>query len=405
MEPAATEYQPHPLVRNKVKEMLLSSPAFLSLPRDKQMEVANATVRVADYIVQAGGATRDTPMAVAMAGNPPPPGQPPATPPPTLTQEGVQDFGNLVKTVDFPKFVSGLIEGVFTSIVGSSIKQMQAYAELVKNVAKSVDEYMKDNVSENNARDYLADRYPDYLQVDISGEKPQLKPKEGADDQNMPDFFKDLGLTQPVTSLDEDTAEQTLVPAARQRIAMDRQQLLATMVLMGINRLVVTDGQIQASVTFHVDTEQTRHRTGTRTSDFNYTYNRTQDSGYDASYDGSYKSDNYNADYKDAWYSHDSTNTTANFKVSTVQTTDNTDSIKMHADLTGKVNVHFKSDYFPLDKVANNMQMDMIRQKSQAAAAQGAQPAQPGAAPPAAPPPAAPPPAAPPPATPAPAGH
>ena len=28
---------------------------------------------------------------------------------------------------------------------------------------------MKDNVTENNARDYLAERYPGHLQVDIAG--------------------------------------------------------------------------------------------------------------------------------------------------------------------------------------------------------------------------------------------
>jgi len=38
---------------------------------------------------------------------------------------------------------AGLPDGVFNSIVTSSIKQMEAYAELVKNVSKSVDQYMK----------------------------------------------------------------------------------------------------------------------------------------------------------------------------------------------------------------------------------------------------------------------
>ena len=110
------------------------------------------------------------------------------------------------------------------------------------------------------ARDYLADKYPEHLQVDISGDKPQLKPKEGYDENNMPDFFSDLGLKAPVTSLDEDNVEQQLVPAARQRIAMDRQQLLATMVMMGVNRLVVTNGTIEASCMFNLDTTDARHR-------------------------------------------------------------------------------------------------------------------------------------------------
>ena len=41
-----------------------------------------------------------------------------------------------------------------------------------------------------------------------------------------------------------DQIEAQLVPAAKRRLAAGRQQLLSTMVLMGINRIVVTDGSI-----------------------------------------------------------------------------------------------------------------------------------------------------------------
>ena len=37
-----------------------------------------------------------------------------------------------------------------------------------------------------------------------------------------------------------------LVAAARRRMAFQRQQVLMTRVLMGINRIVVTDGKIRA---------------------------------------------------------------------------------------------------------------------------------------------------------------
>ena len=41
-----------------------------------------------------------------------------------------------------------------------------------------------------------------------------------------------------------------LVPAARTQLATSRQQLLATMVMLGINRIVVTDGKISAKVMY-----------------------------------------------------------------------------------------------------------------------------------------------------------
>ena len=47
---------------------------------------------------------------------------------------------------------------------------MRAYGELVANVAKTVDEFAQDNISENNARDWLAGKYPDAIGVTIGSD-------------------------------------------------------------------------------------------------------------------------------------------------------------------------------------------------------------------------------------------
>ena len=44
--------------------------------------------------------------------------------------------------VDFPIFVTELIEGMFDVNVDISIQQMETYFDLLKNVAKSMDEFM-----------------------------------------------------------------------------------------------------------------------------------------------------------------------------------------------------------------------------------------------------------------------
>ena len=271
-EPAALPQATSPLVRQRVEDLLSRSESYWQLPADRRQALSDDMVKVAQFIV-GGSSGHSVPRTATLVGAPQtasalgsflgtrmdPAGQTAGSRfaqggGAVAAKQGTADYTGMIRDVNFPAFVAGLIDGVFNAIVTSSIKQMDAYAELVKNVAKSVDDFMKDNISENSARDYLANRYPDQLQVDTSGDSPALKPKEGADDSSLPDFFKDLGLAQPVTSLDQDTAEQVLMPAARQRMAMDRQQLLATMVLMGINRLVVTDGHIQASCTFTLDT-------------------------------------------------------------------------------------------------------------------------------------------------------
>ena len=50
--------------------------------------------------------------------------------------------------------------------------------------------------------------------------------------------------------LTDELLEGKLIPAARQRVGESRLQTLATMVLLGMNRIVVRDGSISASVRF-----------------------------------------------------------------------------------------------------------------------------------------------------------
>lgn len=100
-----------------------------------------------------------------------------------IARDAVQIADYLVERpehdVDFPGFVADVIEGVFGAIVDASIQQMEAYAGLLHGTAQSLDAFRDATVS---------------------------------------DEFQ----------------------AVRRRLATDRQQLLATMVLMGINRIAVS---------------------------------------------------------------------------------------------------------------------------------------------------------------------
>jgi hypothetical protein len=122
--------------------------------------------------------------------------------------EGTSAFPRLIEEVNFPAFVANLINGVFEAIVDGSIRQMKAYAELVAAVSKTLDQFRDENLTDKQARDHLTETFPKFFKPDrrIKVQKPRL-------------------LKKPVSS---------------------RQQLLATMVLMGINRIVVTDGRIGA---------------------------------------------------------------------------------------------------------------------------------------------------------------
>jgi len=386
------------VIRDKVREHLTSSEAFNALSPEQRKAIAHDTVKALTYIMGGEDGT-SLPSSIALGGNtasfagPVQPIRRVATQTPQhqpqqsqqsqqrpsraqFVEDAGEAYAKTVERINFPKFVGGLIDGVFNSIVTTSIKQMEAYAEMVKNVSKSVDQYMKDNVSENHARDYLLDRYPDQFEPNMGGDKPTLKAKQGADEQNMPDFFADLGMKAPVTSLDDDTVEQELVPAARRRIAMDRQQLLATMIMMGINRLVVTDGRIEASCMFELNVKQKDDRSRESTGDYGTHHEDGSNRGYSGSDQYDYKQEGSSGGWfssatpekkytrSNSWYSNDSSANTADFHMTTINKQSKERDIDMHAKLSGKVTVNFKSDYFPMEKMIDVFQVSKIEEKT-----------------------------------------
>jgi hypothetical protein len=151
-----------------------------------------------------------------------------------------------LSAINFPEFVASLIQGTFQAIVDASIQQMEAYAELLKNVAGTVDRFMQDNITDGIAHDHLADQYAGVFARDTGAGMPRLAVRQDAPAE-LPSFFKELGLDTP-QQIDDRAVEEVLVPATRRNLAERRQQTLATMVLMGINRVVVRDGEINAKL-------------------------------------------------------------------------------------------------------------------------------------------------------------
>ncbi|GAA3876845.1 hypothetical protein [Celeribacter arenosi] len=246
-----------------------------------------------------------------------------------------------LNAIAFPTFVADLIKGTFQAIVDSSIQQMEAYAELLSNVAKTVDEFMADNITDNNARDYLAGAYPQVIRLDTSQGQPRLVPTDTADEAAQPNYRQDLNVAEDVGQ-DSDQIEAILVPAARRKIAQSRQQTLATMVLMGMNRIVVTRGRIKAAMGFRIDTTDTSR--SEHASKFDTQHEQK------ASY---------------GWFLSPvkaSMKTTVSYVSSSKKSSES--EIDVSADLTGEVDLSFKSDYFPLERFADTAVIAQIQQNT-----------------------------------------
>jgi hypothetical protein len=239
-----------------------------------------------------------------------------------------------LNAIDFPGFVASLIQGTFKAIVDASIQQMQAYAELLKNVATTLDRFMEDNVSPQTARDYLADSYDGVFARDTSSGEPKLVVKKGTANGSMPTFLKDLGF-QSSDDIDDDAVNNTIVPAARRDLAQQRHQTLATMVLMGMNRVIVDTGEITAKLQFHVD--------ATESTEIKFDQSK-------------------NATGKIATGGRAPMAAGA-IMVNTVSLNAQSD-INVRADLMGQVKVNFRSDVLPLERFADSAAIQLINQNA-----------------------------------------
>jgi hypothetical protein len=342
--------------RNKVEQILADSQSFAYLDRDTQSVLTDALAQITDYLAEDNSTPASRPFAGQLAPPnlqqqlspqnqqtgltaPPAPGQPPPTsgaPGQTATGRVGEVTRATLNAINFPEFVASLIKGTFQAIVDASIQQMEAYAELLKNVAMTVDEFMSDNISDGAAKDYLADNYNGLLMRDTSQQTPVLTVNPTAQNASeMPSFFKDLGFETPA-DIDEQAIEETIVPAARKSMAERRQQTLATMVLMGINRIVVDEGEITAKLVFHIDASETMQ--------MRFDQNKTT-LGNMAGRSGS------------------SSFTGNGIMVNTASLNAQSD-INVRADLTGQVKVKFRSETFPLERFADSAAIQLINENA-----------------------------------------
>ncbi|HSC81392.1 MAG TPA: hypothetical protein VLC08_13635 [Chitinolyticbacter sp.] len=407
--------------RQEVKKLLQSSEAFAQLPPDKREALAKGMVQIATYLAEPDGMRlspqRQSPQVRALAG------EEESGPLPVEQQAefgqalrtGVEQAGALMSAVNFNDFVSGLIDGVFNSIVTSSIQQMEAYAKLVADVSKSLNQFRDDNTTQNQGRDHLVEQFPDLFQInmggggfgdfgDFGGESsappgPRVVLREGVDEKTaVARLNQTLPLDRPLSRLDDELVEALLVPAARTQIATSRQQLLATIVMLGINRIVVTDGKISAKVMYdfqardnsryrysatQFDHEKDQYGNVQKTHSGEGSHENSREQGtavrdqngnvvsgpsYYGNRGGTYYGRSGGAAYEGGTsYSKGDYkyNEKPIIKMMSTSSLQNDSSLQARASLAGQVEVNFKSDYMPLDKLANPEAIAAIQMNAQ----------------------------------------
>ena len=345
------------LVRSQVQALLLSSPSFHSIPSDEKRRLAHNMVKIASYAAEL---IRDDWYQSEKLGQRPVVRYRRTLEPvrtvkqlapnlamaraaaddsrPTKASQIGRVTQETLRAIAFPTFVADLINSTFNAIINASMRQMESFSRLVEDMSKTVDQFMNDNVTDNAARDWLADRYPTYLQVKADDPKssPQLVLREGAENQSPPSWQQDLNLSEEV-GLDEDSIEEILVPAARRKLAQNRMQMLSTLILMGMNRIIVTAGKIRATMQFHIDT--TDRDQEQRATDFDARMGASGQFGM-------------------GWWSASASMSVA--YVSSVRSQSDSE-MNVEANVTGEVELQFKTDYFPLNRFATGGTISRIQ--------------------------------------------
>ena len=355
-------------VRQSVRELLLSSAAYRTLQPAERREMARALVSVCQTAVSLleeeaqstdllASTTESRGQATAMGT--------PGPVPLAMAQSAGQQFSGvsaqrvagttsaILNAVSFPRFVTELINGVFKALVDSNQQQMHAYVELIKNVAASTEGFADANLGSERARQWLVETFPGSFTLDGAtdedtdprdaadeAQESRVRIKEGGSMPSEPALRTALGISsgEAVPSGDP---ESSLVPFARRALARQRQQMLATMVMLGMQRIVIESGRLNASMRFHIDTRSAANSDEGSRFDFQ---NRAEASG-------KFGAGPWGVEAK-------MTNTIGYVSTQRNQTTEemNTD-----LDLNSSVELYFKTDYVPLDRLAGAGQVDRIK--------------------------------------------
>lgn len=230
-------------------------------------------------------------------------------------------FNELVDSVDFPQFVADLMKAVFNANLKVMKEQTDSYIKLMKEATKSTADFItkiKDDESFLKLAETRQDQY-------------------GVTTERAPDGSQKMVLTTPEgDKVDPEDAEvKRAILEAKINMAKEHRAALREVLLMGVTRLVVEKGVIEAGVEFMI----TANRKSTASHQDQNINTVNLQMAYDPPLGGLFGGPSG---------SMSMTNTNIQVNTSQKEATDT-----LSAKLTGKVNIQFKTDYFKLDNFAN----------------------------------------------------
>lgn len=240
-------------------------------------------------------------------------------------EEGVDSFEDLVDSVDFPLFVKDLLKAVFDANISVMKAQTDDYIRLMKQATTGLATFIK-QIDNTTTFAYLAENNSDEFGITMEDDA------EGG---------QKMELTNPKgEKVDvEDNEVKAKIMDAKIKMAQEHRAALREMILMGVTRLVVEKGDVEAEVNFEFKGKRTvdkADKAGVKTS---------KSSGTSMSASGGLIGSIFGGPRA----GHTSSTRQTQFSVSTTKS-HSEDELK--AKLRGFVKLQFKTDYFKLDNFA-----------------------------------------------------
>jgi hypothetical protein len=317
------------VVRRSVRRVLDATPAFAKAPVQVRRDLAQKMVTVA--MMGTG---------LAAEGAMPRPEARERHPALTAAQEfgdatraAGRTFRDIRDAIDFPTYVQQLISGVFQAITQSNISQLTAIGEMLDAVSRTEAEFTSENIRDADVMSWAVGKFP-FLRL----QEGTLVVGEGVDlEEKANEIAAQLRVSaSEVSSLDESDLLGTLGPLIRQRIGRERQQMLATMVQMGLQRVVVDEGRLHASMDMRVDTRSAQNTQQARREELDIDAGASAQMGMGMWGASAHLNVGYNKVQADSSSSNEE--------------------IATRAGLRSSVDLAFRTDQIPLDKMASRSQ-------------------------------------------------
>ena len=178
----------------------------------------------------------------------------PAAPPPQAQTATIgQRAAEALEAVNFPGFVASLLTGTFQAIVDATVQQVREYARAGGQhlpVARGLHPRQRHRPTRRGIS--WREQFPQDLSWRSrrrESRAPRNWCRARTENGHPPEWLSRFGLEG--AELTRGVTDGPLLEAGQRQVGEQRIQALATMVLMGINRVVVNEGDVRAKLQFH----------------------------------------------------------------------------------------------------------------------------------------------------------